>query len=138
MNNAFGQALAAALQEAGMSQSGLANQTGLSRAAISQFVLGQTTPKPQTVERIAFALGIDADRLTGAARDESTAEALQGYVNVPPAVAAKLLDLPTAAVRDGLQSGALPIGVAIRRKRHYTYCIPAKALQRFLERGMQE
>lgn len=136
MNNIFGQALAAALKDAGMTQSELATRTGLSRAAISQFIKGQTTPKPATVEKIAAAIGVGVDRLTGAGG--GIAEALQGYVNVPPAVAAKLLDLPTAAVRDGLQSGALPIGVAIRRKQHYTYCIPARALQRFIERGTQE
>ncbi|RPK64348.1 Helix-turn-helix protein [Streptomyces sp. ADI96-02] len=55
----FGPWLARQLKQSGMSQADLAQRIGLTRAAVSAWITGRATPREETINRIAEALGTD-------------------------------------------------------------------------------
>src|ERR671912_1684701 len=52
----FGQALQRAREECGLSQRGLAEALGVSQASVSQWLLGQTAPRPERVAALERVL----------------------------------------------------------------------------------
>jgi transcriptional regulator with XRE-family HTH domain len=59
----FGQALQRAREECGLSQRGLADALGVSQASVSQWLLGQTTPRPGRVSALERALRMEPNSL---------------------------------------------------------------------------
>jgi transcriptional regulator with XRE-family HTH domain len=63
MNQTIGQRIKLALNQRGMRQSALADAIGTSGAAVSAWVADRKPPKPENVEAIAAALGVEASWL---------------------------------------------------------------------------
>ncbi len=61
----FGNRLLNARKSKKMTQDELADKTGLSQAAISQFEKDQRVPVPATISKIAKCLGIEREQLAG-------------------------------------------------------------------------
>ena len=59
----FGDNLREMLMEANMTQSELANETGLTEAAISNYINKKRIPTLRAIVNIAYALGCDTDEL---------------------------------------------------------------------------
>jgi transcriptional regulator with XRE-family HTH domain len=59
----FGQALQRARQECGLSQRGLADALGVSQASVSQWLLGQTAPRPERVPALERVLRMEPNSL---------------------------------------------------------------------------
>lgn len=60
-NKEFSSNLSSMLFEANMSQKELAEASGLSEAAVSQYLTGQRTPDLRAINNIAYALDCDID-----------------------------------------------------------------------------
>jgi transcriptional regulator with XRE-family HTH domain len=59
----FGQALQRAREECGLSQRGLADALGVSQASVSQWLLGQTAPRPERVAALEHVLRMEQNSL---------------------------------------------------------------------------
>jgi transcriptional regulator with XRE-family HTH domain len=59
----FGQALQRAREECGLSQRGLADALGVSQASVSQWLLGQTAPRPERVTALERVLRMEPNSL---------------------------------------------------------------------------
>lgn len=59
----FGQALQRAREECGLSQRGLADTLGVSQASVSQWLLGQTAPRPERVVALERVLRMEPNSL---------------------------------------------------------------------------
>jgi transcriptional regulator with XRE-family HTH domain len=59
----FGQALQRAREECGLSQRGLADALGVSQASVSQWLLGQTAPRPERVAALERVLRMEPNSL---------------------------------------------------------------------------
>ena len=59
----FGQALQRAREECGLSQRGLADALGVSQASVSQWLLGQTAPRPGRVAALERVLRMEPNSL---------------------------------------------------------------------------
>jgi transcriptional regulator with XRE-family HTH domain len=59
----FGQALQRARQDCGLSQRDLADALGVSQASVSQWLLGQSAPKPERVGALERALRLKPNTL---------------------------------------------------------------------------
>ena len=59
----FGQALQRAREECGLSQRGLADALGVSQASVSQWLLGQTAPRPERVAALERVLRMERNSL---------------------------------------------------------------------------
>ncbi|MCX0244022.1 helix-turn-helix domain-containing protein [Streptomyces drozdowiczii] len=55
----FGPWLARQLKQVGMSQADLGDRIGMTRAAVSAWITGRATPRPETIAKIAEAIGTD-------------------------------------------------------------------------------
>jgi len=72
----FGQALQRAREECGLSQRGLADALGVSQASVSQWLLGQTAPRPERVAALEGILRMEPSslaRLLGQVSDDDRA-----------------------------------------------------------------
>jgi transcriptional regulator with XRE-family HTH domain len=59
----FGHALQRAREECGLSQRGLADALGVSQASVSQWLLGQTAPRPERTAALEGVLRIEPNSL---------------------------------------------------------------------------
>ena len=59
----FGQALQRAREECGLSQRGLADALGVSQASVSQWLLGQTAPRPERTGALEHVLRMEPNSL---------------------------------------------------------------------------
>jgi transcriptional regulator with XRE-family HTH domain len=59
----FGQALQRAREECGLSQQQLAQALGVSQASVSQWLLGQTSPRPDRVGELERVVRVELDTL---------------------------------------------------------------------------
>ena len=85
----FGKALQRARGECGMSQRDLATALGVSQASVSQWLLGQTAPRPERVAAIERVLRVRPDslaQLLGYVSDDSRQP--RGLVSVTEAAEA--------------------------------------------------
>jgi transcriptional regulator with XRE-family HTH domain len=72
----FGQALQRAREECGLSQRGLADALGVSQASVSQWLLGQTAPRPERTAVLERVLRMEPNslaRLLGQVSDNDPA-----------------------------------------------------------------
>lgn len=104
------------LQERGITQKQLSEQSKLSAAAICQYAAGKIQPGPGAVLRLAAALGVSPGDLC-----EDQPRGTPGRITV--ADAAKCMAVSKAFIRAGMQSGRLDIGCAVRIKQRWGYFI---------------
>lgn len=110
--NTFVERLKYAMEQADLKQSALSELTGISKAAISQYLSGKNTPSLERIKALADATGVTFDFLMG-----HEAAPLK---EVPPSVkkisvkeAARCMGKSDQFVRIGLQRGLLPFGNAV-------------------------
>lgn len=94
--------------ERGWSQAQLSERAGLGKAAINDIVNNpDRTPRPMTVRKIAKALGVSADYLTGAADPAGGAIDLEAEITGGRGLAAMLADTGRYAVHRLDPSGVI-------------------------------
>ena len=108
----FADRLKTAMGEAGLTQSGLSEKTGASKAAISQYLSGKNTPGPDRVKALADATGVSFDFLMGYTDTTGKVEA-SPVKKITVKAAARCLGKSDQFVRIGLQRGRLPFGDAV-------------------------
>ncbi len=109
----FSQRLKAAMARGNLSQSALAEKSGCSKAAVSQYLSGKNLPGEEKLQALAEAAGVSVEFLQGQEdRREEIAEA-PAILRIGTRTAARCLGKSTQFVRVGLQRGLLPFGVAV-------------------------
>ena len=110
--NTFVERLKYAMEQADLKQSALSELTGISKAAISQYLSGKNTPRLERIKALADATGVTFDFLMG--------HGAAPLKEVPPSVkkisvkeAARCMGKSDQFVRIGLQRGLLPFGNAV-------------------------
>jgi transcriptional regulator with XRE-family HTH domain len=110
----FSQNLKRAMNERNITQSQLADLTGLSKSGISQYLSGKITPNERAKRKLADALDVSVAYLDGKTLiDDPTADP-HGIKNLPVEQAAKLLGKSKQFVRVSLQLGKAPFGFAVK------------------------
>ncbi len=110
--NTFVERLKYAMEQADLKQSALSELTGISKAAISQYLSGKNTPSLERIKALADATGVTFYFLMG--------HGAAPLKEVPPSVkkisvkeAARCMGKSDQFVRIGLQRGLLPFGNAV-------------------------
>lgn len=70
----FGKRLQFALEQTGMSQSQLANATGITNATISRYISGIFEPKQKAIQKLAIALNVSEKWLSGYDTDQEAVD----------------------------------------------------------------
>lgn len=106
----IGQNIRALRKQRGLTQAQLGAQCGLSGASIGSYEKGGTLPKRRTVERLASALGVPPERLTGG-----------GPVPPAPSPRPALYDGVLAALKElyGAVEGRVVLGRDGASRRYY-------------------
>lgn len=108
----FAERLNYAMAEAGLKQSTISDRTGISKAAISQYLSGKNTPNQNRVMALADATGVSFDFLMGY-EIPPVKEQKVPVKKITTADAARCLGKSKQFVRIGLQRGILPFGNAV-------------------------
>jgi transcriptional regulator with XRE-family HTH domain len=108
----FAERLKYAMGEAGLKQSTLSENTGISKAAISQYLSGKNTPGPDRVKALADATGVAFDFLMGYDAAPEKAPVIP-VKKITTDEAARCMGKSRQFVRVGLQRGVLPFGNAV-------------------------
>lgn len=128
--NTFVERLKYAMEQADLKQSALSELTGISKAAISQYLSGKNTPSLERIKALADATGVTFDFLMG--------HGAAPLKEVPPSVkkisvkeAARCMGKSDQFVRIGLQRGLLPFGNAVpgTGSKWIYYINPAKFME---------
>lgn len=125
----FEERLRAAMTESGLTQKALAEQVGASKAAVSQYLSGRSTPGRERLGAIAEAVGVSAEYLLGT--EPPPVKLLKGLPKrVTVGMAAECLGMSPQTVRVNMQTGRLPIGRALPGfGSRYTYHITPEKLR---------
>lgn len=119
----FAEKLKRLMKELGLTQSKLSDLTGISKPNISQYIKGKHEPSKERKKEIARALGVQEDYfetfLPGVAIN------CDEIINLPVALAAKLMHKSKNFVEDGLQQGRFPWGYGVKMKE-WSYWINSK------------
>lgn len=110
----FGEKLKNLMQDLDITQAQLSSMTGIGKSSISQYLACKNEPAKARRREIAKALGVQDDyfeTFLPVARVQSDA-----CVNVPVAVAAKLLGKSKEWVMQGLRDGVFPWGYGVKLK----------------------
>ncbi len=124
--NTFKDRLTQRMTELGLSQTELANKSGLSKSNISQYVNGVNVPTGDRLKKLADALSVHEDELKYDTELKERQENCTSKLSVKRA--AELMNVSQQFVRIGMQQGKLPIGyvVDVGGKGKFTYYISAK------------
>lgn len=114
------------LSELEISQTKLAELTGCSNAAISQYLSGKHEPSLKKKREMATMLGLDEDYFVTIPIVEISEEK-DGFLTVQRV--AKLMGRSTKWVRQGLIDDRLDFGYAVQMKR-WDFCIPKELFRR--------
>jgi DNA-binding Xre family transcriptional regulator len=126
-----------AMEERAMSQKQLAEISGVSKAAISQYLSGKNEPHPQSLKKIADALDVDPAYFGQEPKPERTLPPPVKLKNITIDEAAERLGKSKQFVRVGLQTGRLPIGTAVKISGNkWTYSIPPRRLENYINGGI--
>lgn len=108
----FSKRLKEAMNEQRVTQVQLAEQLGIGKSSISQYLSGKNEPKVKTMTSIAEALNVSVDWLSGAI-DEPSDDGFNHTNNLPVEQAARLMGVGKQMVRQGLKNGVFPFGYAV-------------------------
>lgn len=115
--------LRTAMANAKIDQKHLAEASGCSRAAVSQYLSGKYMPGKDALQRLAAALNVTVDWLFAEHGSGTCSPA--GKITVMDA--ARCMGVSRAFVQNGIMDGSLDIGVAVRIKKRFAfYIIPGK------------
>lgn len=114
MNETFASRLRMAMIGANLNQAELAERSGASKAAISQYLSGRNIPTTERMKVLADATDVSVEYLMGFEKGggQPVPAILRKKISV--ADAAKCLGISQQLVRNGLHDGKLPIGVELR------------------------
>lgn len=115
------------LSELNLPQTKLAGLTGISKAAISQYLSGKHEPSWDRKVQIARALGMEDDYFRVFLPEP---EVRQDSVNLPVVLAARLMGKSPDFVKKGLQDGVFPWGYGVKMKS-WSYWISAVKFTEF-------
>lgn len=122
----FSKRLKEAMNEQRVTQVQLAEQLGIGKSSISQYLSGKNEPKVKTMTSIAEALNVSVDWLSGAI-DEPSDDGFNHTNNLPVEQAARLMGVGKQMVRQGLKNGVFPFGYAVLMPSgKYRYYISSK------------
>lgn len=108
----FADCLKEAMAQANMTQAALADASGCSKAAISQYLSGKNTPSAAKVNILADALKVKPEFLMGL-EIPATEPPAPSITRIGTRTAARCLGKSEQFVRIGLQRGLLPFGNAV-------------------------
>lgn len=113
------------MNQSAMSQIALAEKSGSSKAAISQYLSGKNIPGEAKMQALAAALGVTEEFLKGEA---PTNEVPPDVTRIGTSTAARCMGKSAQFVRIGLQKGILPFGNAVptTEKRWDYYINPSR------------
>lgn len=100
-----------------ITQAQVINLTGIGKSSISQYLSGKNEPSDRRKRQIAIALGVQEDYfdiLNNATPEEAIN--LDGCVNLPVPIAAKLMGKSREWIMQGLRDGVFPFGYAVKLK----------------------
>lgn len=109
----FSERLKYAMTQANLTQRQLAQATGASPAAVSQYLSGKNTPNADRVKSLADATGVSFDFLMGYDVPPAQANPAPNMGRITTKDAARCLGKSDQFVRIGLQRGLLPFGTAV-------------------------
>lgn len=109
----FAERLKYAMDHSNMSQTILAEKSGASKAAISQYLAGRNTPNWERIKVLADVTGVTADFLMGYEDATPVDEAFIPVKKISTKAAARCMGKSEQFVRAGLQRGVLPFGNAV-------------------------
>lgn len=128
----FAERLRAAMVDAGMNQTDVADKIGASAASVSQYLSGKNIPREKRIEELAEAIGVSTEYLT----DDSATVARRTPARrrrIMPRDVARCLGVSEQCVRVALQRGALPFGSAAKgRGSKYNYFISPAGLRAYI------
>lgn len=122
----FAARLQYSMEQAGLNQTALAEKTGASKAAISQYLSGKNLPSLARMQVLAEAIGTSLEYLKGYRTPPEPPRAPEKKITVTEA--ARCMGKSFQFVRNGLQQGILPFGNAVPGTgKHWNYYIsPAR------------
>ena len=109
----FAERLKYAMDHSNMNQTILAEKSGASKAAISQYLAGRNTPNWERIKVLANVTGVTADFLMGYEEATPDHEAFIPVKKISTKTAARCMGKSEQFVRAGLQRGILPFGNAV-------------------------
>lgn len=113
------------MEQADLNQSELAELSGASKAAVSQYLAGKNTPGIDRIKALAEATGVAFDYLLGYGKSSAAGPPVR---KIGVREAAKCMGKSDQFIRIGLQRGLLPFGNAVpgTGDRWNYYISPAK------------
>ncbi len=123
----FSERLRHAMVQADTTQVALAEKSGCSRAAVSQYLSGVNTPTPARMKALADALGVKVDFLAGTEVPADLAPPLP-MMKISVYDAARCMGKSDEFVKTVLQMEKVPFGIAVpgKGKRWSYYINPVK------------
>lgn len=128
----FARNLKKTMQERNMTQTELAELTGIGKSSISQYLSGKNEPSNKRIEKIADALECSVAYLNGLTEISDETDSNNGLKNIPVTIAAQRLGKSEQFVRVGLQRNRLPFGTAVKLSSRFTYHISPKLLDEYI------
>lgn len=132
----FSENLKQAMHTREITQTQLSNTTGIAKSGISQYLSGKVTPKENIIRKLADALEVTVEFLTGKTEPQTTPNfpKIEPFKNVSVADAAKMLGKSKEFVRVALQRGIAPFGMAVKISGNkYTYHISPRKLEQYIK-----
>ena len=117
------------LETNGLTQQRLAEITGISKQAISEYVNGNMQPSSDRLKLIADALGVPVDKFCSEVCPK------QDALLLTVSEAAKMMGVSNNSIKEGIIHNEWnpPIGSAIRgRKENYKYHIPKRRVELYM------
>ena len=124
--NTFSHRLKLIMKGQEITQTKLAEITGLGKSSISQYCSGKNIPSKANLKIIADALDVSGEWLLG--KDQEADVVPSGKKNITVETAAKLMGVGRQFVRVGLQNQTLPFGSAVKMPsgKYRYYISPSK------------
>lgn len=125
-----------AMQRKGINSQDLYKKSGVLKAHIMEYMLGESMPNDKTILRMANALGVNDAWLAG--KEVSISDENPKERNVTVAKAAELLGKTQMFVRIGLQRERLPFGTAVKMSTKWSYHISPSLLEKYLNQEVEK
>lgn len=120
----FSEKLFETMNQMGISQSKLADLTGIGKSSISQYLSGKNEPSNERKKHIAVALGLD-EKYFEFKQMQPVKPAIGKNVRIMVEDAGKLMGKSWEFVARGLQDGIFPFGYAVKFENRWSYFISA-------------
>jgi len=132
----FSENLKQAMHKREMTQTQLSKVTGIAKSGISQYLNGKVTPRDDIVRKLADALEVTIEFLTGKTEPQTISNfpKIEPFKNISIEDAAKMLGKSKEFVRVALQRGIAPFGMAVKVSGDkYSYHISPRKLELYIK-----